>query len=150
MNNTLTLFRTYGTEGPGDNIKISEAARATSAAPMIFKRICFGPQGAEEEFLDGGIGCSNPVLKLIKEAEEAFLDLKRKFPNLKPHFDCILSIGTGRRSTMGLKKPDIFQRILPTGLIELLAKMATDTEDTAEQARRQFEPLQGQPTVYFG
>ena len=50
---------------------------------------------------------------------------------------------------MGLKKPDIFQRILPTDLIELLAKTATDTEDTAEQAQRQYKPLQGRPTVDF-
>ena len=149
MNNTHTLFRTYNIEGPNDNIKIWEAARATSAAPMIFKRICIGPTGAEEEFLDGGMGCNNPVLRLIDEAEEAFPDLKRKFPNLKPHFDCILSIGTGRRSTVGLKKPDAFQKILPTDLVEVLAKMATDTEETAEQALRRFEPLQGRPAVYF-
>ena len=50
---------------------------------------------------------------------------------------------------MGLKKPDALQRILPTDLIEVLAKMVTDTEETAEQALRLFEPLQGRPTVYF-
>ena len=50
---------------------------------------------------------------------------------------------------MGLKKPDAFQRILPTDLVEMLAKMATDTEETAEQALRRLEALQGRPTVYF-
>ena len=87
MNHTHTLFRTYNIESPNDNIRIWEAARATSAAPTLFKRISIGPKGAEEEFLDGGMGCNNPVLRLIEEAEEAFPDLKRKFPDLKPHLD---------------------------------------------------------------
>lgn len=74
-------------------IRIWEAARATSAAPTFFKRICIGSKGAEEEFLEGGMGCNNPVLKPIEVAKEAFPDLKQEFPGREPHFDCILSIG---------------------------------------------------------
>jgi patatin-like phospholipase/acyl hydrolase len=147
-----TLFRTYKIDGSNEyaeTVTIWQAARATSAAPTFFKRIHIGPEGAEEEFLDGGLGSNNPVSKLIEEAEEAFPDLKRKFPNLKPRFDCILSIGTGKRPIGNLKKPDTFQKILPTALIKALASMATDTEETAERVLKQFEAAEGGPNVYF-
>jgi hypothetical protein len=148
-----TLFRTYKIDGSNEysDVTIWQAARATSAAPTFFKRICIGPERAKEEFLDGGLGSNNPVLKLIDEAEEAFPELKKKFPNLKPRFDCILSIGTGRRHWHigGLKKPDTFQKILPKDLIDELAYMAMDTEETAERVLKQFEAVQGGPSVYF-
>jgi hypothetical protein len=147
-----TLFRTYKIDGSNEysDVTIWQAARATSAAPTFFKRICIGPEGEKEEFLDGGLGSNNLVWKLIKEAEEAFPELKKKFPNLKPRFDCILSIGTGRRHIACLKKPDTFQKILPKDLIHVLANMTTDTEETAERVLRQFEAVEGGgPTVYF-
>jgi hypothetical protein len=155
-----TLFRSYKIDGSkeyagkatieyADKVTIWQAARATSAAPTFFKRIHIGPKGAEEGFLDGGLGSNNPVSKLIEEAEEAFPDLKQKFPNLKPRFDCLLSIGTGKRPIVSLKKRDTFQKLLPNALVKALASMATDTEETAERMLRQFEPAEGGPSVYF-
>ena len=78
-------------------------------APLLSSE-CFGPKGAEEEFLDGGLSCNNPVLRLIEEVEKAFPELKPKFPNLQLHFDCILSIGTGKRDTMGLGNSEGFHQ----------------------------------------
>jgi hypothetical protein len=147
-----TLFRTYKIDGSNEysDVTIWQAARATSAAPTFFKRIYIGPEGAKEEFLDGGLGSNNPVSKLIDEAEEAFPELKKKFPNLKPRFDCILSIGAGKRHIASLKKPDGFQKILPKALIDVLASMTTDTEETAERVLKQFEAVEGGgPTLYF-
>jgi hypothetical protein len=40
--------------------------------------------------------------------------------------NCLVSIGTGHPETIGLTRPDVFQRILPTALIPLLRGIATD------------------------
>ena len=64
----------------------------------------------EEQCLDGGISYNSPVLRLIVEAEEAFPDLKRTIPNLKPHLNCILSI-------RGVLYVAIFEEYIYTRLI---------------------------------
>lgn len=59
-NHGPVYFRTYipkHGENPLPDIKIWEAARATSAAPAYFKRIKVG----SEELIDGGLGANNPV-----------------------------------------------------------------------------------------
>ncbi|KAF9045177.1 acyl transferase/acyl hydrolase/lysophospholipase [Panaeolus papilionaceus] len=50
------------------NFKIWEAARATSAAPIYFKR--FEKDG--KEFVDGGMGWNNPVFELVSELPAIF------------------------------------------------------------------------------
>ena len=68
------------------------------------------PSTLEEQRLDGGISYNSPVLRLIEEAEEAFPDLKRTIPNLKPYLNCILSIG-------GVLYVAIFEEYIYTRLI---------------------------------
>ncbi|KAI9802883.1 MAG: hypothetical protein M1826_005045 [Phylliscum demangeonii] len=63
------LFRTYlARENASINCKIWEAARATTAAATFFKRIAIG----QEEFIDAGIKCNNPAIRLLTEAQDVF------------------------------------------------------------------------------
>jgi len=133
------LFRTYVVrENRSYNCPIWQAARATSAAPTFFKRICIGEKGSEEEFIDGGLGCNNPVKQVLEEAEAAF--------GSNQYVACIISIGSGQPGVIGLKSPDAFQKALPLDLIPVLRRIATDCESAAEDIEKRFRNI---PSVYF-
>jgi predicted acylesterase/phospholipase RssA len=132
-----TLFRSYRVPGGDTNCQIWQAARATSAAPTFFKRIKIGRKNAEIEYIDGAMGCNNPVQQLLDEAHRIY----ESHP-----VDCILSVGTGRAQTVGLPEPDTFQRLLPTDTITVLKRLATDTERTAREFEKRFRYI---PGVYF-
>ncbi|KAG8999262.1 hypothetical protein FRB94_006350 [Tulasnella sp. JGI-2019a] len=72
--------------------KIWQAARATSAAPLYFDRMVVDNQ----EFIDGGILCNNPVWELLTEA-------RLTFRAARP-IGCILSLGTGMPT--GIRLPE--------------------------------------------
>ena len=133
-------FRTYPVrELASVNCRIWEAARATTAAPTFFKRIAIGQEGhAKEEFIDAGIGCNNPVSQVLEEARNVFENDKA--------VGCLISIGTGHPGTIGLARPDAFQKILPTSLIRVLKKIATDCESTASGLSGRFKDF---PSFYF-
>jgi hypothetical protein len=84
-----------------------------------------------EEFVDAGLGCNNPVRYLIQEAIQEF--------GPERHVSCILSIGTGKPKVAAFKKPSLGQRALPTELIGVLAKMATDTEAEAQTMASRYQ-----------
>jgi hypothetical protein len=54
---------------------------------------------------------------------------------------CLVSIGTGHPGIIGLAKPDAFQKILPTDLIQVLKRIATDCESTAKELKQRFETV---------
>lgn len=62
------------------------------------------------------------------------------------HVGCILSLGTGYPGTIGLSKPDSFQRLLPLELIRTLKKIATNCEEIANKLDRKFLDC---PGIYF-
>src|SRR5947209_2389498 len=99
-------FRTYPVRALASaNCEIWEAARATSAAPTFFKRIAISDGGgAKEEFIDGGLGCNNPVIQVLEEARDVFGNDRA--------VGCLVSIGTGHPGTIGLARPDSFQKFL--------------------------------------
>ncbi|TVY37960.1 Kinesin light chain, partial [Lachnellula subtilissima] len=131
-----TLFRTWKADkNPGLDAYIWEAGRATSAAPTLFKRIKIGPPGLEEEFVDGALGCNNPVVSLLTETTQEF-DLDREV-------GCIVSIGTGRPKTSGFKEPNYLQRVLPVDLVRVLAKLATDAESAASRIESKYKNCPG-------
>lgn len=133
------LFRTYPVrENSSYNCRIWEAARATSAAPTFFKRITIAENGLQEEFIDAGLGCNNPVMRVIEEARHAF------GPNQS--LACVVSIGTGQAATIGLPSPDGFQRLLPLGVVNVLKGIATGCEEVAETCERHYREL---PNFYF-
>ncbi|KAI9828855.1 MAG: hypothetical protein M1826_005959 [Phylliscum demangeonii] len=122
-----TLLRTYGArENASVNCKIWEAARATTAAPTFFKCIVIG----QEEFIDAGIKCNNPAIRLLTEAQTVF-------GGDRP-LNCLVSIGTGHPGVIGLSKPDTFQKILPTAVLNVLKKIATDCGGTAHELSERF------------
>ena len=128
------LFRTYqAPKYPAPNCTVWEAVRATSAAPIFFKRIVVNG----EPYIDAGMGCNNPVQHVLQEAE-------LMFPNR--HVACIISIGAGQAQTISIPNPGWFQRILPLKVVDAIRKIATDCEASAHVAARRFERT---PGIYF-
>ncbi|KAI9741336.1 MAG: hypothetical protein M1834_003053 [Cirrosporium novae-zelandiae] len=70
-----------------DEMKIWEAARATSAAPRIFKS--FFHSGSRQLYLDGALYHNNPINIADRERKLIWPDVLESYP------DVILSIGTG-------------------------------------------------------
>jgi len=114
--------------------KIWEAARATSAAPTFFKRIEIG---RGQPFIDGGLRRNNPSQVVLDEAKALFGARQ---------IGCLVSIGTGQAEVIGIKKPGLFQRFIPTNVIDALKEIATDCEDTHEAMLGLFANL---PNTYF-
>ncbi|KAJ7154133.1 FabD/lysophospholipase-like protein [Mycena filopes] len=130
------LFRSYRSTNPPVVCTMWQAARATSAAPTLFKRIKIGPAG--EEFIDGGLGINNPAKKVLSEARTIF-------PNRE--VACLVSIGTGWTGTTELLRPGFFERnTIPVGVIDVLRALATDCEKTSQEMDLEFE---NQPNTYF-
>ena len=113
------LFRTYQSHETHSNCKIWEAARATSAAPTFFKRIEIG---RKQPFIDGGLGRNNPSLVVLDEARAQF--------GARRNIGCFVSIGTGQTEVINIKKPGLFQQIIPTDVIDALKAITTDCEAT--------------------
>ncbi|KAF8958036.1 acyl transferase/acyl hydrolase/lysophospholipase [Flammula alnicola] len=128
----ITRFRTYRVnKNQSSNCKIWEAARATTATATFFKRIDIpGVGGILKPFLDAGIKCNNPVMEVREEARLIFGDVRK--------VGLLVSLGTGQSGTIGLKKPDAFQKLLPTKLIDTLKNIATDCEAVADALTTQF------------
>jgi predicted acylesterase/phospholipase RssA len=118
--NSLTLLRSYENPEVFGNIpgvKIWKAARATSAPSTFFDPIEIGDYG--ELFADGALHRNNPIHLVYQEAKEIW-----------PEDDYLLvSIGTGsapgQSINEGLKS-----------VIEQLARIATETEETARLFHR--------------
>lgn len=104
------------------DVKIWEAARATSAASTFFEPITIGSHG--EKFADGALHYNNPVELVLQESFE-----------LWPSGDRILiTIGTG--SAPG--------RAIDTSLKDLvsqLVRIATETEESARTFLRVHEDM---------
>ncbi|THV03678.1 FabD/lysophospholipase-like protein, partial [Dendrothele bispora CBS 962.96] len=135
------IFRTYKLLGNSDaSCKIWQAARATTAAPTFFKRISIpGVGGIEETFIDAGIRCNNPTGQVREEAKRLFGEDRT--------VGVLVSIGTGHPGTIGLSKPDVFQRLLPSQLINTLKNIATDCESVADQLASQYG--EREDSIYF-
>ena len=132
------LFRTYAVRENQDyDCTIWQAARATSAAPTLFNPIRFGIKGAEEEFVDGGLRCNNPVRQVLEEAESVFGSGR--------YVACIISIGAGEADAISLRSPAAF-RAFPLALITALEQIVADCELAAEDTERRFKHMKN---VYF-
>jgi hypothetical protein len=109
--------------------KIWEAARATSAAPRIFKSISIGPPNFAQEFIDGGLGHNNPVFQVLEEAEAQFPD---------DHIACLVSIGTGVA-----KRARYSATWIPDDIIDALVKISTNCETIEKKCADKFRKIQG-------
>ncbi|KAJ7109032.1 FabD/lysophospholipase-like protein [Mycena crocata] len=135
--NRAVLFRSYqSSKEPPMKCAIWEAARATSAAPTFFERICIGPPTRAVPYIDGGIGHNNPARLVLDEAALLFTGQPA----------CLVSIGTGHPGTIEIPKPGVFENVIPVGVITAIVEMATDCEGTAERMLERFED---RPKTYF-
>lgn len=133
------LFRTYpAAANQTPNCAIWEAARATSAAPTIFKSIVVGGPGLRQPYIDGGVGHNNPVSQVLREAEWIF-------PGRR--LACLVSIGTGQAETISIPaRPTPLQRIVPIAVIKAMISIATDCEAAHQDILKRFR---NNPNVYF-
>ena len=132
--NIPMLFRSYESHETHPGCKIWEAARATSAAPTFFKRIEIG---RAQPFVDGGVGRNNPSWAVLDEANTLF--------GTRP-IACLVSIGAGQVEAVSIKRPGLFQQIVPTDVVDALREIATDCEGTHEHMLLLFAQL---PRTYF-
>src|SRR5271154_5161685 len=122
------LFRTY--EAPKHqtfNCTIWEAARATSADPIFFKRIVID---GSQPYIDGGLGCNNPIAQVLEEAGLMFPDRQ---------ITCIVSIGAGQVQTISIPEPTPVQGVLPFEVVNAMRAMARDCERSAQEIERRFQ-----------
>ncbi|PYH79474.1 FabD/lysophospholipase-like protein [Aspergillus uvarum CBS 121591] len=124
-------------------ITICEAARATSAAPIFFQRKTINRNNYAAEFVDGALGANNPTRVMLREA-------KRVFPPERI-VDCVVSIGTGKKSISPVTEAGWLQRwvapSLPLNTIRAQKDLATSCEAVADELERQFDRYR--PGVYF-
>lgn len=132
-----TKFRTWSVaKDRSPNCKIWEAARATCAAPRFFQSIFIEENGIDEEFVDAGLGCNNPIKQLISEA-------KSEFAQTRP-VACILSIGAGIPKAFGFTRPkSLTEKVAPMSLVNVLKGMATSTEKEAAEMEKKFANVPG-------
>lgn len=143
MNATrIRLFRSYKPKADDDlehPCEIWEAIRATSAAPTYFEPISIGPPGMTEEFIDGGVGCNNPISELHAEACKIF-DSAREVA-------CILSIGTGTKGPLMLPEPKLIDSVgLHRDTIKHLKRLALTSDREAEAMDEKYR---GISNLYF-
>ncbi|KAH8885860.1 FabD/lysophospholipase-like protein [Thozetella sp. PMI_491] len=112
---------------------IWQACRATSAATSFFDPIAIGP--CDEEFVDGALGANNPVNELWNQAQDAWGS------QLQGRLKCLVSIGTGVPALQPVR--DDVLKIWAT-----LKDLATETEKTAEQFRRDKSSLDDEGRYY--
>ncbi|KAG5798512.1 hypothetical protein H9Q69_002454 [Fusarium xylarioides] len=117
-----------------DSTTIWQACRATSAATTFFDPIAIGPY--QEQFVDGALGANNPVYTLWTQAQDVWGD-----DQLQSRLRCLVSIGTGV-PTLKPVRDDVL------GIRATLTGLATETEKTAEQFRRDKASLDDEGRYY--
>ncbi|KAH7472064.1 hypothetical protein FOMA001_g13577 [Fusarium oxysporum f. sp. matthiolae] len=130
----LTSYRPHGLTHLFDSTTIWQACRATSAATTFFDPIAIGPYG--EEFVDGALGANNPVYALWTQAQRVWGD-----DRLRASLQCLVSIGTGVPAQRAVRD-DVL------GIRATLTSLATETEKTAEQFRRDKADLDNEGRYY--
>jgi calcium-independent phospholipase A2-gamma len=138
--NSIVRFTDYhksgGEQSIYNDIKIWEAARATSAATSFFARIKITSGGITREYLDGGLGSNNPVDELWQEAAQVWPSAP-----LEPQIRCLLSIGTGKPllESFGESLKAVGRSII---------KIATETQRTAIRFHNNHEDLFNQDRAF--
>ena len=130
----IRLLRSYQSKDNQEyDCAIWEAARATAAAPTYYASVQIGPTGRKENFIDGALGCNNPIYKLHDEAERCFDSLRK--------VACVVSLGTGKRRTTQILPADRLVDKLTWNarrLMKSLKELAVDSEKSAEDMKRKY------------
>ncbi|KAK5102797.1 hypothetical protein LTS08_003597 [Lithohypha guttulata] len=116
-------------EQPADEISTWEAARATSAAPRIFRPYTHGPTG--QTFMDGGIYYNNPI-------EVALREHRLVWPNNRPEGpDVLLSLGTGYTGARKARLADPPSLGIVSHFKQML-KIAVDHVKSSQNSEEQY------------
>lgn len=86
-----------------------------------------------QKYIDGRLGCNNPVNAVLKEAKSLF----------NRPVDCILSLGTGIPTVNSLGETNLVQHLLPTKVIAVLKGLATDCERVANELEERYKSTPG-------
>ncbi|KAK3310503.1 uncharacterized protein B0T15DRAFT_518680 [Chaetomium strumarium] len=124
-------FRSFAGDD-GMEVKIWEAARATTAASFYFKPMPIRIGSfSTEDYIDAAIGCNNPVEYLLQEAAEQFGTGRR--------LGCLISIGTGTRLVSIARASSIMRswRFVKE-LVGTLKNTATDGEEAHRRVQAKF------------
>lgn len=111
-------YRFHRAENPDDEIKIWEAARATVAAPPLFKPFEHKPTG--KVFTDGAIYYNNPVEVADRECRLIWPEDGGRSPDL------LLSLGTGLNQDTRLTAKTKPSKTGVMSRVQHLVKLATD------------------------
>ena len=80
---------------------------------------------------------ADPIQQVLQNAQLIF-------PN--QYIACIISIGTGQAETISIPNPDWVQPVISLHVVDAMQKIATDCEESAQDAARRFELT---PGIYF-
>ncbi|KAM0153993.1 hypothetical protein ACHAQE_007413 [Botrytis cinerea] len=105
-------------------------------APRFFQGIFVEEDGIDEEFVDAGLGCNNPIQQLIAEA-------KSEFDPTRP-VACILSIGAGITKALGFTRlKSLVEKVAPMSFVNVLMGMAISTEKEAAEMEKKYKDIPG-------
>ncbi|KAG6901047.1 hypothetical protein C0995_001463, partial [Termitomyces sp. Mi166 len=134
-NMTPRIFRTYKVKAnQGYDCTVVQAARATTAAPELFKPVSITCGGLSETFIGAGLGHSNPTNLVLKEVVMVF--------GLSKTVACLVSIGAGHPGHVSWDSTKLFS----PKLVDLLNQIATDCETLTEDL---VECYAGMPGVFY-
>jgi predicted acylesterase/phospholipase RssA len=126
-----SIFRSYrGVANQMPDCAIWEALSASMAHPELFKSVEIGDPPMRESFVDGGMGCNNPIAHALAEAKTLFAD---------QHVASVMSIGAGHTRTIQVPTPSLIQRVLPTNVLLVMKDIATDSERVAQEMASRFQ-----------
>ncbi|KAI1093674.1 acyl transferase/acyl hydrolase/lysophospholipase [Rostrohypoxylon terebratum] len=113
------------------DIRIWEAARATTAAPSYFPPMSIVRGNETRTFIDGAMGCNNPSFELVHEAIALY--------GPRRVLGCLISLGTGSSGplTIGTRKGLRGFRDLLTNI----KRLATDSESVHRGLQSQMRPV---------
>ncbi|KAK4181732.1 putative calcium-independent phospholipase A2-gamma [Triangularia setosa] len=135
------LVRTFRNADEWDkDIKIWEAARATTAASTYFKPQSLESGGTTELYIDAAIGINNPSSYLLQEAAKEFGSDRK--------FGCLISIGTGTRRVQVGRARSGFRTVIEApkvvlGVLNVVKNTATDGEEAHRQVAGRFKKCKG-------
>ncbi|KAG6894445.1 hypothetical protein C0992_006056, partial [Termitomyces sp. T32_za158] len=131
-NMTPRIFRTYQVgANQGSNCTVVQAARATTAAPDLFKPVSIISGGLSETFVGARLGCSNPTHLVLNEAIKVF--------DLSQSVACFINIGAGHPGPVSWEPTKVFDK----KMIELLYQIFTDCEVEAENFVKDYMQIPG-------
>ena len=113
----LRNYRTIHSTQANYNCAIWEAASATAAAPIYFRRVKFEQQ--KEEWSDGGIHHNNPI-------DQALAEIGRERDWKDKPIECVLSLGTGMP-----RIDDVGTNL--AAFLRTAVKTMTNSEETAKR-----------------